>query len=140
MLFLISHRGFNSKYKENTLEGIKYALNLNYISGVEFDVRVTKDKRFVLVHDFYIDRVTNSTGLVNHLTLKELLKYNFGTKTYPSKITTLDEVLNRKTNKILLLEIKFSYDEYIKVRKRFIKLIKKYKNKLIYIYVHLIKK
>ena len=51
---IIAHRGNSGKYKENSLKAIEYSLNEDYIDGVEFDIRMTKDFKFVIHHDpFY---------------------------------------------------------------------------------------
>lgn len=132
-MILISHRGYIKKYKENTFEGIMYALELPFIDGVEFDVKITKDKKFVLIHDFFIDRVSDGSGLINKMSYKKLLKYNFGTKKNPSKITTLKEILNINSDKIFIMELKLRDSEYFKVKNKLIKLLSKYKDKRLYI-------
>lgn len=110
---IISHRGSGNKYKPNTKEAIITALNTIYIDGVEFDVRITKDKKIVIIHDFIIDFVSDGNGFVKKMKYKELLKYNFGTKEIPSKIATLDEVLSLiDNNKIILIEIKEESNDY----------------------------
>ena len=105
MYNLIAHRGVCEKGKENTKSAIKDALTKEYISGIEIDVRLTKDKKIVLCHDITINRTSNGTGLISKMTLKELKKYNFGTKTKKEKIPTLNEILKIETNKIILIEI-----------------------------------
>lgn len=90
---IIAHRGNNGFDKENCLDGILNSLNMKYIDGVEFDIRFTKDKRFVLNHDpFY-------RGL-------------FISKTYSKRLIrngldVLDDVLNLVcSDKLLLIEVK----------------------------------
>lgn len=46
----IAHRGYSSKYLENSLEAIREAI-LVESDGVEFDIRFTKDAVPVLMHD-----------------------------------------------------------------------------------------
>ena len=47
-MYLIAHRGLdNHKYSENSFKAILTSLNEKYIDGVEFDVRITKDKKIV---------------------------------------------------------------------------------------------
>ena len=103
---IISHRGNNlSKYKGNSKEAILEALNTSYIDGVEFDVRITKDKKIVIIHDMVIDFVSDGSGFVKNMNYKKLLKYNFGDFQYKSKIATLDEVLSLiHSQKIILIE------------------------------------
>ena len=131
---LIAHRALDSsKYKENTKEAIINAFSKEYIKGIEIDVRITKDKKLVIIHDSTINRTSNGSGLVKNMTLKELKKYNFGTKTKPSKICTLKEVLKLLPNdKILLIELKCNNNE-LEYIKYFYNTIKDYLYKNIYI-------
>lgn len=133
MYNLIAHRGVCEKGKENTKSAIKDALTKEYISGIEIDVRLTKDKKLVLCHDITINRTSNGTGLISKMTLKELKKYNFGTKTKKEKIPTLNEILKIETNKIILIEIKEEKKENNDLIKNLYSAINKSKNKNIYI-------
>jgi len=125
---IISHRGSGVNYKPNTKEAILKALSTNYIDGVEFDVRITKDQKIVIIHDFIIDFVSNGRGIVKNLTYKKLLKYNFGDSKNPSKIATLDEVLKEiSSNKIVLIELKEESNEYKEFVDIVYSIISKYK-------------
>lgn len=124
---IISHRGSGNKYKSNTKEAIFESLNTDYIDGVEFDVRITKDKKIVIIHDFIIDFVSDGSGFVKNMKYKQLIKYNFGTKEYPSKIATLDEVLSLiHSDKIILIELKEESDEFNEFVDIVYKIISKY--------------
>ncbi len=105
---IIAHRGgYESNYKPNTKECLLDALDNKNIIGVEIDVRLTKDKKIVIIHDSLINFVSNGSGIVKKMTLKKLKKYNFGSEKYPSKIVTLDEFLKCvDSDKIILIEIK----------------------------------
>lgn len=126
---IISHRGANvSKYQKNTKQSLLTAINLDFISGIEFDVRMTKDKKIVIIHDPIINLVSNGSGLVRNLKYKKLLKYNFGTKENPSKICTLEELLdNIKNNKKILIELKEESKNYKQFVDIVYNIIKKYK-------------
>lgn len=93
----IAHRGDHSTtIKENTIEAFERAIENPDFLGFECDVRTSKDGVFVIHHDILIDG-----HLVNSLTIKELKeKY---------KLPTLEEVLNLKTDKKILIEIKEPY-------------------------------
>lgn len=113
----ILHRGYHdSNIKENSYEGIKRALDSDEYVGIECDVRETLDKHYIINHnsiiDSYLIRFTNLNVLKS--------KYN---------ITTLENILSIKTNKIILLEIK----DYSIDIDSFLKILDKYKNKNIYI-------
>lgn len=64
---IISHRGNGFNFKSNTKEAILYSLNIDYIDGVEFDVRITKDKKIVIIHDPVINFVSNGRGIVKNM-------------------------------------------------------------------------
>ena len=104
---IIAHRGNDNIHKENTIEAILNSLEKQYIDGVEFDIRFTKDKKFILNHDpFY------NNNYIKKTTSKKLVKEG---------LNTLDKVLNKiKSKKILLIEVK---DE------KNIKKVSKYLNK-----------
>lgn len=132
----IAHRALNSKkYSENTKEAILNSLKYDYIKGIEIDVRMTKDKKIVVIHDSSINRTSNGSGFVKNMTLKELKKYNFGTDKNPSQISTLNEILDIiPSDKFILIEIKHDNKENINEFIRyFYNIIKKYKNINIYI-------
>ena len=103
---LIAHRGLTTKdIKENTINSFKNAIKNGY-DGIELDVRLTKDKKIVVIHNNLINKTSNGVGSVNDYTYKELLKYNFGSKKVPSKIPLLESVLKRIKNKIIVIELK----------------------------------
>ena len=53
---LIAHRGlYKNKKEENTLIAFKKAINSDCYTGFECDVRQTKDKKYVIFHDAFID-------------------------------------------------------------------------------------
>ena len=121
---LIAHRGNdNHKYLENTKEAVINCLKENYIDGIEIDIRVTKDKEFVLIHNMLIDKVSNSSGFIKDKTLKELKLCKLGNN---QKICALEEVLNIMNNKLLLIEIKDESNNYKSFIDTFYKKIKKY--------------
>jgi len=109
---IIAHRANGFEYNENTKEAILKCLDALYVDGVEFDVRMTKDKKVVIIHDALINFVSDGNGFVSNMNYDELLKYNFGTKENTSKIALLDDVLSLvNNNKIILIELK-EFDEY----------------------------
>lgn len=124
---LISHRGNDDHdFLENTKEAILDVLSKKYIDGVEFDVRMTKDKKIILYHNMLI-KTNNNYEFILNKTFLEITKIN-------NKIITLDELLkNIKTNKILLIELKCENDNYNELIAKFINIVKKYNYLNIYI-------
>lgn len=100
---IIAHRGASFFEPENTLRAIKRAIEMN-ADFVEIDVRMSKDKELVVMHDADINRTTNGSGLVKDLKLSELKTLDAG---LGDVIPTLDEVITCVKNKIgLVIEIK----------------------------------
>lgn len=76
-IWVAAHRGFRTKYPENTMEAFKAAMELG-VDQLETDIRITKDGELVLIHDDTLDRTTNGTGRVCDYTLEELKKLDAG--------------------------------------------------------------
>lgn len=100
----IAHRGNdNHDYRENSEEAILFCLQQQYLDGIECDLRLTRDNKIVLSHNSLIDFISNGSGFIYNMSLKELLQYDFKN----GKITELNSLLTKiNSNKILLLEIK----------------------------------
>ena len=98
---LIAHRGlWNKKSEQNKYISIQQAFNDNHYEGVEFDIRVTNDNKYIINHDAILNN-----KIISKSSSKSLKKYN---------IETLANILKIETNKIFLLEIK---DRNINVNK-----------------------
>ena len=109
---IIAHRGYHTQeIKENTYLSLIKALNHPQISGIEFDIRLTKDQQIVIIHDHSTIRTTLEHRLVESSTLNELKKLNYGSKQYPSSISALDKILKITTSKLLIIEIKCHHNE-----------------------------
>lgn len=67
-----AHRGCSMMNPENTLLAFKKAAELEGITGIEFEVQLTKDNEIVVIHDERVDRTTDGTGYVQEYTLNEL--------------------------------------------------------------------
>ena len=90
----IIHRGLTSnKNKENSYLAIRNAILDKNSSGVEFDIRLTKDNKIVLSHDSII-----GINYIENMDYIDIIKYKY--------LTTLDRVLSTNTDKILLIDIK----------------------------------
>jgi glycerophosphoryl diester phosphodiesterase len=74
---VIGHRGAASHAPENTLAGLRKAAALG-ARWVEFDVRLTADRRLVLLHDDRVDRTSNGRGEAGTMTLAELQRLDLG--------------------------------------------------------------
>lgn len=90
----IIHRGITSdNVMENTYESIKRAIRDKESMGVEFDIRLTKDKKIVLSHDSFIN-----FNIIENMDYSDIIKEKY--------LTTLDKILSINTYKIMLIDIK----------------------------------
>ena len=94
-----AHRGCSYAWPENTLEAFGAAAKLP-VTGIEFDVQLTKDGRIVVIHDETVDRTTDGSGPVRDFTLSELKKLRIrsrpgflGLRRW-ARIPTLEEALD----------------------------------------------
>ena len=94
----IGHRGAKGHIAENTLESIQKAINLG-VDGVEIDVFRCASGEIVVFHDKKLDRLTNSTGFIEEMTIDALNNVLVEGK---YKIPTLEEVLTLIDGNILL--------------------------------------
>lgn len=103
---LIAHRGLYNNEKEipeNSISAFKKAVEKGY--GIEFDIRLTKDKEVVVFHDSTLMRMCGADKKVYDLTLKQLKEYNLLNTN--EKIPTLKEFLEVVgENTMLFVEVK----------------------------------
>ncbi|EKE40086.1 hypothetical protein ENUP19_0275G0022 [Entamoeba nuttalli] len=113
---LVAHRGGRGIYAENTLEAMKISYYKYHVDLLECDIQMTKDNKFVLLHDYWLNRTTNIKGQVKDFTLAELKKVDAGYwftedgKTYPLRgkgitMTTLNELLDEFYGKDVRISI-----------------------------------
>ncbi len=70
-MLLVGHRGARNEAPENTLEGFEHIKKLG-MHSMEFDLRLSKDHKIVIIHDETLDRTTNKKGKVYDFTAEEL--------------------------------------------------------------------
>ena len=112
---IIAHRGYKAKYPENTLAAFEGAADAG-AQMIELDVRRTKDRQVVVIHDETLERTTDGRGAVKDQTLETLKQLDAGSWFHPwfagERIPTLEEVFNRMANRILInIEIKATEDK-----------------------------
>ena len=121
-----AHRGASGYAPENTLIAFARAAELG-ADGVELDVQLTKDGQLVVIHDEWLERVSDGTGWVKDHTLEELKSYNYN-KTHPeyerAEIPTLREVyeLLKPTGLTINVELKTSVVFYEGIEEKVIAL------------------
>jgi glycerophosphoryl diester phosphodiesterase len=108
---VIAHAACKGHAPENTLAGIRAALNLG-VDGIEIDVHCSADRVPVLIHDATVDRTTNGSGAVADMTLAQLRALDAGSQTFEGRfagerIPTLAETLDLTRGRcLLIIEIK----------------------------------
>ncbi|MEE2732746.1 MAG: glycerophosphodiester phosphodiesterase [Pseudomonadota bacterium] len=70
-MILIGHRGARKEAPENTLGGFRHLRQLG-INHVELDVRLSKDRQLMVLHDTTVNRTTKDKGSVLDYTAAEL--------------------------------------------------------------------
>ncbi|HLY58935.1 MAG TPA: glycerophosphodiester phosphodiesterase family protein [Stellaceae bacterium] len=94
---VIGHRGAAGLAPENTLAGFRLARNLG-VEWVEFDVRLTADRRCVVMHDRTLDRTTDGSGPVDEATLEGIAACDAGSwfdrRFAGEAVPTLEETLD----------------------------------------------
>lgn len=110
--WVIAHRGASGHAPENTLAAFERAVQLG-AGFIETDLHLTRDARFVAIHDMTLERTTNGHGAVRDFTLAELRALDAGMwydrKYMGEHIPTLEEVLEfaRKHDVVFYLEVKY---------------------------------
>jgi len=110
MIKIFAHRGESYYAPENTIESIKLAW-VNNADGIEIDVRLTSDKKIVVIHDRNTKRTTGIYGQIKSRSLREL-------KDIDSSIPSLEEILAIiPKNKTIMIEIKCNTEIIIPLKK-----------------------
>jgi glycerophosphoryl diester phosphodiesterase len=109
--FVIAHAACKGHAPENTLAGLRAALDLG-ADGVEVDVQATADGVPVLLHDATVDRTTDGQGDLAKMTLAEVKRLDAGARQFEGRfagepVPTLAEALDLTRGRALMvLEVK----------------------------------
>ncbi len=110
-MLVIAHRGASGNAPENTMAAFRKAVALG-ATFIETDLQLSRDARFVAIHDATLNRTTNGQGAVHDMTLAELRKLDagswFGSEFAGERIPTLEEILefSKKNDVVFYLELK----------------------------------
>lgn len=112
---IIGHRGASAVAPENTLAAFSRALR-DGADGIEFDVRLSRDRVPVVIHDASLKRTANLDRLVEELDASELQQCDVSSwfrpvqaeKKYAKTVPTLAQVfeLFQQIDALLYLEMK----------------------------------
>ncbi len=111
--WVIAHRGASGHAPENTLAAYERAVQLG-AGFIETDLHLTRDARFVAIHDSTLERTTNGRGNVHDFTLAELRNLDagmwFDREFMGQRIPTLEEVLKFGSEHDVIFYLEVKYD------------------------------
>ena len=104
MPFITAHRGMPNKVPENSVIGVKKAIEAG-ATHIELDVKVTSDNQLIVMHDDTIDRTTSGTGKTEEMTLAEIRQHTL--LVCGEVVPTLDDFIKaiKEENSDLILNI-----------------------------------
>lgn len=124
----VAHRGlWNKNVSENSMEAFRLAIKNNV--AIELDIHLTKDNDLVVIHDEKLERLTRQSGIVEHLTTKELQE-NYKLLDGQT-IPRFEDVLKEVNEQVpILVELKVYEKNYKPLAKKAEEVLAKYiKNK-----------
>jgi len=94
---VFAHRGSSEAFAEHTLDAYLRAIEEG-ADGLECDVRLTRDRHLVCIHDRRLNRTSNGRGVVSATTLASLAELDFGSwhsgrSSAAAGVLTLDRLL-----------------------------------------------
>jgi glycerophosphoryl diester phosphodiesterase len=102
---IFAHRGASAYAPENTLAAFELAVKQG-APAIEFDVKLTSDRKVIIIHDQTLNRTTNGSGDVKTQPLAALRQLDAGSwksaEYCGEKIPTLDEVFEAVGKKLLI--------------------------------------
>ena len=103
----IAHRGYVAKGVENSIEALEGAAEVG-ADYVEFDIILTKDNKFVVMHDFNLKRLAGIKKKVQDMNFDEVVGLPIKQGDYSSKIPSLEEFVTKakELNMKLVIELK----------------------------------
>lgn len=103
----IAHRGYVEKGVENSIEALEAAAKAG-VDYVEMDVLMTKDNKFIVMHDYDLKRLAGINKKVQDMTYNELVGLPISQSGHTSKIPSFEEYVKRakELNIKLVVELK----------------------------------
>ena len=103
----IAHRGYVEKGVENSIEALEAAAKAG-VEYVEMDVLMTKDNKFIVMHDYNLKRLAGINKKVQDMTYNELVGLPISQSGHTSKIPSFEEYVKRakELNIKLVVELK----------------------------------
>ena len=113
---IIAHRGWPSKYPENTLEGFKRAIDAG-ATMIEFDIQLTDDLHLAVFHDETMSRLCKCNKKISHMNRSELADYTVDGEPIPF----LDNLFHEFGNTVnYYIELKAYRDTVLSLKQRMV--------------------
>lgn len=114
MIQVQAHRGASAYAPENTLPAFELAVRMK-ADGVENDIHLTTDYRYVVCHDDEIARTSTGTGRISESNYEYLSRFDFGVKFGKefegTKIPLLEEFMETvKDMEVINIELKTPFN------------------------------
>jgi len=108
---ILCHRGIYDYYPENTIGSITEAIVSPNYDGVEIDIQVTKDNKWIIYHDHNLLRLNSINNDIKDINFNDINKIEWKGKKFCVNILSDLEQLHSYHNFILNIEIKPTYNE-----------------------------
>lgn len=122
---LISHRGLTNNHGvQNTIPALKFTSEKYHPDYVEMDIRQSKDKKFVVMHDDNLQTLAHKNWTVESKNYRDLVNLPLSENGHHAKLPGFTEYFNTadKLHQKLLIEIKVTQGQNAKaVTDNFIK-------------------
>ncbi|MGX7111559.1 glycerophosphoryl diester phosphodiesterase membrane domain-containing protein [Gemella cuniculi] len=106
-IMTIAHRGYVAQGVENSIESLEAAAKAG-VNYVEVDILLTKDNKFVVMHDYNLKRLAGINKRVQDMNYDEVVGLPISQGDHKSKIPSFDEFVKKakELNVKLLVELK----------------------------------
>ncbi|WP_031541991.1 glycerophosphodiester phosphodiesterase [Mesoplasma photuris] len=110
---LVAHRGFRSADGENRMVDFKKALKT--CKAVEFDIRLTKDKKIIIFHDHHLRRIGKENVTIRKINYDDIKQLAFFKKN-PDYLPPLfiEDFTMKISNEYEMINVEIKPDRYSK--------------------------
>ncbi|AHI52410.1 glycerophosphodiester phosphodiesterase [Spiroplasma culicicola] len=110
-MMLIAHRGFRNPNGENRM--VDFIKALKVCKGVEFDIRMTKDKRIIIFHDHNFKRIGNVDKTIRNFTYEQIKELPFF-KNNPEWLPPLfiEDFIDKISDQYKVINVEIKPDRY----------------------------
>ena len=111
-LRIVAHRGFTAEAVENSMESLENAKKAG-LEYVEVDIMLTKDHKFIVMHDFNLFRLAKRAEDVKDMLYEDLIGIEISNNGFSSKIVSFEEYAKKakELGMNLIVELKLHGSE-----------------------------